>query len=320
MSSRGAAANNVSDFVQLLREFLTAHTQLTAVLGGQGSDPISFTAIRDLVRDDDRSVLYRLKGKSHGLFRSDELASPTVRRGALFDLAVGSLFHEAMKLRESLYQREVYAPRVESLRAAAGDEDILLFEEFDRILDRTTTRLEVVVSEVRDLLVRTRDQFRLLLVERVSEREVTRCLLNRRSQVNEAFPEGFEGLLTTIHGDFATGLIEAAHALVDAAYFEEATKTLNEAARSLSGPSTRIDLLTRYSQGMQAFLDGDYRGSIAALEAWVDLGGPASEPAFAARAGAALGRIDRLVDDDSTGAELVDLAKQLQLQLETRAD
>ena len=34
------------------------------------------------------------------------------------DLTVGALFHAAMKLRESLYQREVYAPRLASLRAA----------------------------------------------------------------------------------------------------------------------------------------------------------------------------------------------------------
>ena len=44
------------------------------------------------------------------------------RREVLFDLAVGSLFHEAMKFRENFYQREVYGPRVRALRDAARAE------------------------------------------------------------------------------------------------------------------------------------------------------------------------------------------------------
>jgi hypothetical protein len=317
MTSRVEAVRNVADFVQLLRKFLTAYTQLTTVLGEEGSHPLSFDALQELVGDDDRSVLYRLKEKSHALFRSDALGSEAVRREALFDLAVGSLFHEAMTLRESLYQREVYAPRVASLRAAAGDEAAQLFGEFDRILTRSKARLDEVVSEVRDLLVRTRDQFRLLLVERAGEREVTRCLLNRRAQVDLTFPEGFEGLLETMHGGFGTGLIGAAHALVDAAYFSEATKTLREAAGHADASKGEIDLLFRYAEGMQAFLDGDYRASIAALEGWVEIGAHTKECEFARRAAAALGRLGRLVDNDAEGSELVDLAKQLQIQLET---
>ena len=127
MSTRGEAVRNASDFVQILREYLAAHEQLTAFLDGFGADDRSFDAIRVLVGDNDGSVLYRLKEKSHALFRSDALATAAVRREALFDLAVGSLFHEAMTLRESLYQREVYVPRVASLRAAAGDEASQLF-------------------------------------------------------------------------------------------------------------------------------------------------------------------------------------------------
>ncbi|MCP4906252.1 MAG: hypothetical protein GY910_14845 [bacterium] len=316
MSSRGEAVRKASDFVQLLREFLLAHEQLTALLEGIAADDLSFEAIRGLVGDDDRSVLYRLKEKSHALFRSGGYASASVRREALFDLEIGSLFHESLKLRESLYQREVYAPRVASLRAAAGDEAEMLFVEFDRILERSGDRVSEVVLEVRDLLVQTRDQFRLLIVERAGERGVTRTLLSRRAQVDAAFPEGFDGLLEAMHGDFATGLVEAAHALVESAYFVEAMKTLREALRQSKSPLSEIDQLLRYSEGMQAFLDGDYAASIAALEAWVDLGALQHERAFARRAASALGRLGRLVENDAAGAAIVDAAKQLQLRLE----
>ena len=122
---------------------------------------------------------------------------------------MGSLFHEAMKLRESLYQREVYAPRLASLKAASDEDTDELFAEFERILGKAASRLNEVVAEIRILLAQTRDQLRRLLVERAAERVVTRFLLRRREAVSETFPEGFDGLLEAMHSDVATGLVES---------------------------------------------------------------------------------------------------------------
>ena len=310
-------ATDVTSFVQLLREYLTAHAELGGVLSTYADDEIPFAKIRALVGDDDRAVLYRLKEKSHALFRAHGLATKAVRREALFDLAVGSLFHEAMKLRETLYQREVYAPRVASLRKAADEESDALFEEFDRILENSVSRLGEVASEVRKLLVQTRDQLRRLLAERVGDRVVTRCLLSRREEVDATFPEGFAGILEAMHGDTVTGLVEGARALLDSAYFVEAAATLREASQQPEAPLAELQQLELYADGMQAFLDGDYRSSIAALEAWADLGAHDDERDFARLAASVLGRLGRLVEDDDEGAALVDSAKQIQLRLET---
>ena len=65
-----------------------------------------------------------------------------MRREALFDLAVGSLFHEAMKFRENFYQREVYGPRVRALRTESGAENEALFREFEKILAAVAQRLD----------------------------------------------------------------------------------------------------------------------------------------------------------------------------------
>lgn len=316
MSSRSDAARNASDFVQLLREFLAAHRALSQVLATPSSEDIHFESLAAVVGDDDRAVLFRLKQLSHAQFRSEAFASEAVRREALFDLTVGSLFHEAMKLRESLYQREVYAPRLASLRAATQGEPDATFSEFDRLLSRSGSRIDEVASEVRILLSQTREQFRRVLVERAGDRLVTRCLLGQRELVSAVFPDGLEGLLSEMHGDVAIGLVEGAHALVDSAYFVEAAKTLREAARIENAPRTEITQLERYAEGMQAFLDGDYPASIAALETWVGIDGHAGEPELARRAAAALGRLGRLVDNDDEGTALVDAAKRLQLGLE----
>jgi len=324
MSSRHHAARNASDFVQLLREFLDAYQQLGEVFEQVGSVEISsdesgirFERLAGVVGDDDRAVLFRLKERSHGLFRSEGYSSLAVRREALFDLTVGALFHEAMKLRESLYEREVYSPRLASLREANEDDPDELFGEFERLLDKSGGRIDQIVAEVRILLAQTRDQFRRVLIERAGERGVTRCLVSRRRAVSEAFPEGFEGLMEAMHGDLATGLIEASHSLLDSAYFVEAGKTLREAARVAEDVRPEVGQLECYAEGMQAFLEGDYAGSITTLEGWVDSGGHVGEREFAKRAAACLGRVGRLVDNDTEGAEIVDAAKQLQLRLET---
>ncbi|HEB88311.1 MAG TPA: hypothetical protein ENI85_01965 [Deltaproteobacteria bacterium] len=307
-------------FAQLVREFLQAQSELGQVLAGHEEDEIPFPAIRALVGDDDRAVLYRLKEKSHALFRSRGLATRAFRREALFDLAVGSLFHESMKLRETLYQRQVYAPRIEQLREAADEElDDALFVEFDRILGKSVSRLGEVVSEVRTLLIQTRDQARRLLVERAGDRFVTRCLLSRRRQVDRVFPEGFAGLLETMHGSTATGLIAGARALLESAYFVDAAQTLREARADPEAPTEEVEQLGLYAEGMQAFLDGRYGDSISTLSAWADLGAPGDEPDFARFAAAALGRLKRLVEEDADGAAIVEDARRLQARLEEAA-
>jgi hypothetical protein len=307
--------SELANFLQLLREYLSAHAELATIFEQFTDDKIPFAAIRALVGDDDRAVLYRLKEKSHALFRSHGVATRAVRREALFDLAVGSLFHETMKLRESLYQREVYAPRVASLREAADEESDALFAEFDRILDKSISRLGEVVSEVRALLAQTRDQLRRLLVERFQDRAVTRCLLSRREQVDATFPEGFLGLLEAMHGDSVTGLIEGARALLDSAYFVDAAAALDEAGQSPAAPRAELEQLRLYANGMQAFLDGDYATSLTNLESWADLG--ANESNFARLAAAALGRLGHLVEGEENGVEIARRADRLHAQLET---
>ncbi|MFK7895083.1 MAG: hypothetical protein AB8G23_04560 [Myxococcota bacterium] len=319
-SSPRDPARNVQEFVQLLRQFLSAYTALSEVFAGYPETAVRFDSVRGLAGDDERSVLYRLKEKSHALFRTDEFSTASVRREALFDLAVGSLFHEVMKLRELLYQREVYAPRVDSLRRASDAESEALFVEFDRIFQRSETRSGEVISEVRILLAQSRDQVRELLVERASVGAVTRCLLSRREEVEAAFPEGFEGLLQAMHGNAATGLVQAARSLLESAYFVEAAKTLREAERNHGAKCLETDALLRYAEGMQAVLDEEYATCVAALESWIDLKGPRSEPAFSALAQAVLGRLGGLVEDSSAVELIPAKAKELILRLETETD
>lgn len=314
-ASRDPSGRSV-DFVQLLREFLTGYTAFTELFALYGSHQIPFAKVRELVGPDEGSVLFRVKEKSHALFRTDEIASEVVRHEALFDLALGSLFHEAMKLRESLYQREVYGPRLARLREAADEASEVLIVEFDRILGKSMARLGEVVAEVRILLSQTRDQLRRLLLERAGDRRVTRCLIGCGAQVDATFPEGLEGLLRAMHGSTVTGLVEGARALLESAYYVEALSTLRRARGEPEAPMVEIGQLELYAEGMQAVLDGRYARSIEMLSAWTDREGHLLERDFARLASAVLGRLGPLLRDDPDGAAWIARAKALQQRIE----
>lgn len=325
MSSLRSMAGNASDFAQLLREFLTAHAALSGLFSRLPGERIRYGEWRALVDDDETSVLFRLKERSHRLFRpgrgGSEIDAALMRPEALFDLLVGSLFHEAMQLRESLYQQEVYVPRLARLHALAdGGEDEPLIEAFERVLEREAERLEAAIAEVRILLAQTRDQFQRVLMARAREGSVTRCLLSRREQVDATFPGGLTGLLEAMHGDLASGLVVGARSLIESAYYREGSEALREAGKARGAPRAVIESLLRYAAGMQAFLEGDYLDSIQNLETWVDLSGHEAEPELAVRAAATLGRLDRLVGEGREDAAALDAAKQLQLRLEPRME
>ena len=96
---------------------MRSHRLLPAVLRRDRDE------VKALAGDDDGCCLFRLKERCHALFRPRETGSRVrMRREALFDLAVGALFHESMKFRENLYQREVYGPRMRALRSDADAE------------------------------------------------------------------------------------------------------------------------------------------------------------------------------------------------------
>ena len=111
-----------SGLVQIVRDFISVHREMKRLFAEFRDGSLAFVDVRSLVADGESSVLYRLKERVHSLYR-DETDDSRLQRGeALFDLAVGSLFHEALKFRENFYQLEVYGPKVMRLRSEAGED------------------------------------------------------------------------------------------------------------------------------------------------------------------------------------------------------
>jgi tetratricopeptide (TPR) repeat protein len=279
--------------VDIVRDFLVVDQAMRSLFERFRSGALSFEEVRDRISADEGSALFRLKERCHSLFRADADAPQAARpREVLFDLAVGSLFHETMKFRENFYQREIYGPRVRALRDAAGEEATALFLEFEKILATVSENLEQGLSESEALLTRTREQLAVLLTEEPEDGRVVRYLIEHRDAVEAVFCEDLDALLARVYGDTAAGFAQAGRSYLESGYFEEADRMLAEAV-ARGGECKALEPLGLYARGMAAYMKGNYTESVAQLERWID----GEEPREAAQielACAAISKIDQL--------------------------
>jgi tetratricopeptide (TPR) repeat protein len=295
--------------VDIVREFLSVHGLLRRLFERHHAGSLRFEEVQALAGDNESSPLFRLKERCHGLFRAGEVGG-----AALFDLAVGSLFHEAMKLRENLYQLEVYAPKVERARARAGPGSEGLFEEFERILVASRIRLAEALAECEALLEQTRRQFQALLASHKNNGLVIRYLIANTGSAEAVLGEPLDSFFARAFGDAASAYALAARSYLESGYFDEARQLF--AAALLRDPA-RADLQreTAYADGMSAYLRGRYEEALTHLEVWMGDSAEPGETSFREMAHAAMARLPSLLDaaeKNTLGERALALARTLE--------
>ncbi len=298
-------------FVDVVRDFLLAHRALRrlAVLHREGR--LDFEEIQGLVGDSDEHLLFRLKERCHALFRDVEPGS-TVGREALFDLAVGALFHEAMKLREGVYQQTVYGPKVRALREAAGEGAGELFAAFESMLAAGAQRLEETLEEVETLLYQTRGELHALLLAHRDDGRLARFLVEHGELVEDVFGRTQDEVLAEVLGDPSRAWRDAARSYLESGFFAEAREALREARRRGDAPG--LARLEHYAEGMGAYLEQRWAETVESLGHWLDAGPDAGEARFVDLAGAALTKLGELGEPDvsaSVSRLATDLAARL---------
>jgi hypothetical protein len=257
--------------VAIVRDFVDAHQLWMSLVARYRKGELRFEQLKSFVGEDESSVLFRLKERCHAQFRTDrEDLALAKHREALFDLAVGSLFHEAMKFRESLYQREVYGPRVRALRSSAGEEAaVSLFVEFERMLSGVSRKLEEGLQEVEVLLEQTLQQLRVLLLLHRENGFVARYLLENAQVAEEIFGVSFDALLAEFYGSPAEGYRTAGRSYLMSGHYGAAICAL-EKVRECGGDGAECDHLSAYACGMAAYLSRDYVKSVEHLAKWAE--------------------------------------------------
>ena len=290
-------------FVDVVRDFLAAHRALRGLFALFRAGRLRFEDLDPVFVDDESSVLFRLKERCHALFRPRPgRARETRAREVLFDLAVGSLFHEVMKFRENFYQREVYGPQVRALRAEVEPAAAALFLEFEKILDAVSARLGEGLEEIEALLGQTRSQLLLLLAEHADDGLVMRALVEHRVAVEEVFGE-LVALFAELHaGRPAQGFALAGRSYLESGHYPLAEAAFAEAAGH-GGDAAELEREGAYARGMRAYLAGDYAESVAQLERWAR-GARTGDDFLAGLAHAALSKLERLVQGGDRAATL----------------
>jgi hypothetical protein len=287
----------------VIREFLVVHKELAELVDRYRSDDLSFDLVESLVGDGPSSALYRLKEKCHSIFRADAGGAPVeFRTEALFDLAIGSLFHEAMILRENLYQQERYGSRVDALKTDANPLAPELSREFERILSSSASRLEESVLELEALLALTSSQLIRLLIEDADNDLLARCLYEEREAVEMVFSREVQTLFVEIHGSEETGFMKAATSYIDSGFYEEALQILGQLrnAPAVKGASA-------FAQAMKAFLARDYACCVENLATWLTCEGIGGDRGRVALALAAAKHVEK--------SREVEISPEIRLQI-----
>lgn len=288
-----------SAFVDIVRDFLAAHTALRRVAALHRAGGLRFEDVKELVGDGEEAVLFRLKERCHELFRR-EAEGADVGREALLDLAVGALFHECMKLRECFYQHAVYGPKVRALRAAAGRDRNELFREFEKILAQSSVRLAEALHEAEILLHQTTVELEALLRSRAESGLLARLFVERGEEVAAALGRSRDALVAAVFGSGDAVLERAARSYLASGYFGEAARSFERARRA---GDAEFDALRHFALGMQAFLERNYAVAVEGLRRWWESGAP-HDPRLAEQAWVALERVGPLLDEGSRGSAL----------------
>ena len=304
--SGAAPTPRESAFVDSVRDFLAADAALRRGAALHRAGGLEFGEVKALVGDGEEAVLFRLKERCHELFRR-EGEGADVGREALLDLAVGALFHECMKLRESFYQHAVYGPKVRALRAAAStSEREELFREFEKILAQSSVRLAEALYEAEVLLQQTSVELAALLRSRSASGLLARLLVERGPDVAAALGRTPAELVEAVYGSSELAYERAARSYLTSGYFGEAAEAFSHAGLE---PGGELAALRDFALGMHAFLARDYEAAVAGLRRWWE-SGEARDPALVEQACVALARAGPLLDEAARPAAL-ELVEQL---------
>ncbi len=252
----------------IVRDFMEAYERSGWVGDRLEAGTLEFEDVEGLVGEGEQATLFRLKEECHALFRQDSAnAREDLLAEELFDLAVGALFHEAMKFREGFYLTTTYGPRLERLMAGGGAPGPLV-SAFRRLFDAGRRRMLESQAETRELLRETREQLVVMLRQLPESGALARALVEDPQRAERVFGAPLDALLAGIYGSAERGRGLAVQSLVEGGHYAEAAELLDACDRSRArGPGAGA-----FARGMARYYGGDLVGALDDLAAWIGSG------------------------------------------------
>jgi len=260
--------------VEVVSAYLTAAARFEQIYGAFRQDNLTFEDIEPFIDDKGKSILFLAKESCHALFR--QKISGAIEKEQLFDLTIGTIFHEAMKLRENLYQLQVYGEQGRALQSKAtrtkNEEDFL--QQLDIILKRAARGFSEGMEETHGLFHEATEQLKSLLPEFRSNGLLLRFFHEQPELVAEIFGDRpgdhpFDILYPLGRGQTfaATG-----RSYLESARYGRAQECFVRSLEAGFGDPALPSLLS-FSRGMSLFYAGEHEEALDAFEEITDRGG-----------------------------------------------
>ncbi len=180
-----------------------------------------------------KGSLWRIKDTSHKLFRNPEDLSTPYEN--LFDWSLGSIFHEAIKLKEDAYKIDSYKPLLEKFlknKQVTSDISSIIYEHFSMIED-TNKEIQREINNIENLFIKTFNYLYMIFPAQKNNLLLLRFIIDNNSTFEMIFGKcSTQTLLKKMFPENATVpyLLIAEHCILGG-WTEEADKYFKEASR-----------------------------------------------------------------------------------------
>ncbi len=141
-----------------------------------------------------KGVLWRLKDSSHQLWR--EPGDNPDHNANILDWVLGSIFHEAMKLKENIYMVQYYGPLVAGMNSQKGSSVSKQFwAEGRRLINKTEKGITEQMENLGGLWGHANYLVRAMMPSRAHNNLLVRFLIENESAVEQLWGEELNELL-----------------------------------------------------------------------------------------------------------------------------
>ncbi len=262
---RGLQKDRDRCLLKIVGELLLSHIAFQEILKKHEKGSLQYSDIVHWVDDKGQTLLYDLKEQCHYLFR-DRGKGPRHRNEWLLDLVIGSIFHEAMKLKENIYQLEIYRPRYlqHKLEARKTEYEKDYIQQFERIISRAEQGVvdgfEETQSLFRDAMAQLIDIFKehsknTYFVRFLLEHQTLLQRVYGSNRMREIFDLLFEKGLIDAYDLAGRSYLQSEHYDLASTYFVKGLK--------LDSRSNDLQFLLNFSLGMNAYYNNTYSKALS---------------------------------------------------------
>jgi len=218
----------------VIRAFFLAKVEFDDLLAGYRRDnTMDFPRLHRFLE----KGMFELKEECHFLFRSpDRNTTDDIQPQDLFDVLIGSIFHELMKIKECAYQIQQYGPMYRKMRAAKRGTKLTVREASfldacNKINNRAARSMRSDIDSAEELFRDACEHLEHMLPDLHTNRPLARMLIENRELVEKAMgADAVERLLAGMFsGQLDEAYLAAAHEYLDGGWYAPAQKAAEKA-------------------------------------------------------------------------------------------